>query len=71
MKVIAFSGNLGNQVFYCAFKDYIESVYPDTRVYRYVMHNSPQVSVDRCFCLSLPRHSIGVDLISFFVSLGA
>ncbi len=67
MKIICFSGNLGNQVFYCAFKDYIETKMPQESVYRFVMRGCPSVSVNRCFNLSLPKQSILVDIISFFL----
>lgn len=36
MKVICFSGNLSNQVFYCAFKDYLKRKNPKTKFYRYI-----------------------------------
>lgn len=67
MKVICFSGNLGNQVFYCAFKDYLQTNYPNEDIYRYVFKGCPKVTVDKYFNLTLPKSSVWVNVISFFV----
>lgn len=69
MKVICFNGNLGNQVFYCAYKDYLKRKYNES-VYYYVMHNCPRVSVDQYFDLSLPEHNKYVNIISACVFYG-
>ena len=33
MKVIWFNGNFGNQIFYCAYKDYLQANYPKEKIY--------------------------------------
>ena len=67
MKVLCFNGNLGNQIFYCAFKDYLESKYPQQKVYKYVMRSSPSVIVEDCFQLNLPKSSFVVNAISSII----
>lgn len=67
MKVIFFNGNLGNQVFYCAFKDYLYKINPQKKVYRYITHLCPPVTVDKYFNLTLPEKNIYVNVISFIV----
>lgn len=64
MKVIYFSGNLGNQVFECAFKDYLKRKNPKEHVYYHVTKYCPPVTVEKFFKLKLPEKSILVDLFS-------
>ena len=68
MKIIVFNGNLGNQVFYCAFKQYIETKYKDEKVYMYIRKGCPKVRVADCFELSLPRRiKFGGFIIAFIL----
>lgn len=68
MKVIVFNGNLGNQVFYCAFKLYIESKYKNEKVYMYIRKGCPKVRVADCFELDLPqRIKFGGFIIAFIL----
>lgn len=69
MKVICFNGNLGNQVFYCAFKDYLKRKYNED-VYYYVLKGCPRVSVEQYFNLELPKKSKFVDILSTIVFYG-
>lgn len=63
MKVIWFNGNLGNQVFYCAFKDYLLQKDKREKIYYYYNKRCPKIVVDKCFELTLPQYN---RLISFF-----
>lgn len=67
MKVIWFNGNFGNQIFYCAYKDYLRSKYPQERVYSYIDPKCPPVKVEERTNLSLPENSFLINVISFFV----
>lgn len=69
MKVICFNGNLGNQVFYCAFKDYLKRKYNED-VYYYVFGGCPRISVDQYFNLELPKKNMFVDVLSSIVFYG-
>lgn len=55
MKVIWFNGNLGNQVFYCKYKDFIKKTYPNEEVRFYSNKQCPQISVDKYFNLTIPE----------------
>lgn len=67
MKVIWFNGNLGNQVFYCKYKDYLQAKYPKEKVYAYIDRGCPPVRVDKVFNLTLPKQNSLVNIVSFFV----
>ena len=67
MKVIFFNGNLGNQVFYCAFHAYLENKFPQQKIYKYVTPYSPRVTVDKYFNLAMPQSNFFVNIVSFFV----
>ena len=67
MKVICFSGNLGNQIFYCAFKDYLKRKYDMQNVYYHVMKYCPPVMVTNYFELELPKSNWFVDFLSTLV----
>lgn len=67
MKIISFSGNLGNQIFYCAFKDYLKRNNPNAKVYKYIMIASPPVTVEKYFNLTPPDSNRFVNFISFVV----
>ena len=62
-KVLVFNGNLGNQVFYCAFKNYLESKYNGISVYMYIMPGCPKIKVASCFDLSLPKQNTTINII--------
>ena len=67
MKLIYYSGNLGNQIFQCAFKDYIEKKYPHEKVYYHRTKYCPPILVERCFDLSMPKHSFILGIIASLV----
>ena len=67
MKVIWFQGNFGNQIFYCAYKDYLTQRYPNENVYAYVDKNCPPLTIEERTNLTIPRKSVWVDIISLFV----
>lgn len=67
MKVIWFNGNLGNQVFYCKYKDYLRKKYPNEKVYAYIDPKCPKVVVAKYFDLVLPEENLWVNALSFFV----
>lgn len=67
MKIIWFNGNFGNQIFYCAYKDYLEKKYPNENVYAYVDKHCPPVRVEERTNLKMPKTSAGVNAISFLV----
>lgn len=67
MKVIWFNGNFGNQIFYCAYKDYLNNKYPHEKVFAYIDGKCPPVKVEERTNLQLPLSSSGVNIISFLV----
>lgn len=67
MKVIWFNGNFGNQIFYCAYKDYLKSKYPNEKIYAFVDPNCPPILVEERTNLKMPRQSIWVNILSFLV----
>lgn len=69
MKVLCFNGNLGNQVFYCAFKDYLKRKY-DEDVYYFVLKGCPRISVDQHFNLELPQKNRAIGFLSAIVFYG-
>ena len=54
MKVIWFNGNLGNQVFYCKYKEFLHNKYPNETIKYYSNSRSPKICVEQYFRLSLP-----------------
>lgn len=67
MKVIWFNGNFGNQIFYCAYKDYLKEKYPKEKVFAYIDPNCPAVRVEERTNLTLPENNCWVNLLSFIV----
>lgn len=67
MKVLWFNGNFGNQIFYCAYKDYLIEKYPNEKVYAYIDGKCPPVKVEERSNLHMPICSMWVSIISFFV----
>ena len=67
MKVIWFNGNFGNQIFYCAFKDYLEEKYPKETVYSFIDPQCPDVLIESRTNLSLPKHNIVITILSFII----
>lgn len=67
MKVIWFNGNFGNQIFYCAYKDYLKEKYPDEKVYAFIDAKCPPIRVEERTNLKMPDKSPVVSVISFFV----
>lgn len=67
MKVLIFGGNLGNQIFGCAFKDYLIEKNPNERVYLYVARVCPKVVVQDDFNLELPQVNALVSVLTIIV----
>ena len=67
MKVIWFNGNFGNQIFYCAYKNYLQEKYPNETIYAYIDSNCPPVKVNERTNLKLPERSVWVNVVSFLV----
>ena len=67
MKIICFSGNLGNQVFYCAFKDYLLKKNPKEKVYKYVIRWCPPVTVEKYFNLEAPESNKWANVVSCII----
>lgn len=67
MKIICFSGNLGNQVFYCAFKDYLLKKNPKEKVYKYVIRWCPPVTVEKYFNLKAPESNKWANAVSCII----
>lgn len=67
MKVLWFNGNFGNQIFYCAYKDYLADVFPCDIIYAYIDEKCPPVKVEERTNLHLPKISFFIDILSFFV----
>jgi hypothetical protein len=67
MKVIWFNGNFGNQIFYCAYKDYLKNKYPHEKVYAYIDKKCPAIRVEERTNLKIPRTIWWVNIMSFFV----
>ena len=70
MKVIWFNGNLGNQVFYCKYKEYLQKIYPNEKVVYYSNSNCPRICVDEYFELSLPERVDNIFVRFVFEILG-
>lgn len=67
MKVLWFNGNFGNQIFYCAYKDYLIEKYPNEKVYAYIDGKCPPVKVEERSNLHMPASSFWVNIISFII----
>lgn len=70
MKIICFSGNLGNQIFYCAFKEYLRRKKTSEKIFYFKMHNCPNIKVDKLFNLELPENSIFINILSALIFYG-
>lgn len=70
MKVIWFNGNLGNQVFYCKYADFLRRKFPQENVYFYSNSKCPKISVEQYFHLSLPQRTNSIITIIVFEILG-
>lgn len=67
MKIIWFNGNLGNQVFYCKYKDYLKNKFPNQRIFAFVDPHCPKIGVDKYFNLEVPEISVLTNILSFIV----
>ncbi len=67
MKILWFNGNFGNQIFYCAYKDYLQKKYPNEKIYAFVDAKCPPVKVEERTNLKLPKLSTWVNVVSFLV----
>ena len=67
MKVIWFSGNLGNQIFYCKYIEYLKLKYTNKRIYGYFDKKCPSITVNKYFNLELPKTKWFVNALSFLV----
>lgn len=67
MKVIWFNGNFGNQIFYCAYKDYLLEKYPNKKIFAYIDAKCPPVKVEERTNLMLPENSVWVNVLSFLI----
>lgn len=67
MKVIWFNGNFGNQIFYCAYKDYLKIKFPQEKIYAYIDKRCPPVRVEERTNLTVPQRNCFVDVISFMI----
>lgn len=70
MKVIWFNGNLGNQIFYCKYKEYLQNKYPNEKVVYYSNRKCPKICVDKYFNLSLPEEVDNIKVRFIFEILG-
>lgn len=70
MKVIWFNGNIGNQVFYCKYKEYLQNKYPNEKVVYYSNSKCPKICVDKYFELSLPEKVDNANIRFIFEVLG-
>lgn len=57
MKVIWFNGNLGNQVFYCKFIEFLRKHYPKETIKYYCNSKCPKIRVAQCFQLTIPERT--------------
>lgn len=67
MKVIYVNGNLGNQVFVCAFGEYLKKKYPAEKVYCHVVKGCPPVTVEKFFDLKLPPQNLFISILAIIV----
>lgn len=67
MKIIWFNGNLGNQIFYCKYKEHLKDKFPNHRIFAFIDPRCPKISVDKYFNLEVPEISILTNILSFIV----
>lgn len=67
MKVLWFNGNFGNQIFYCAYKDYLQENVPEENIYAYIDAKCPPVKVEDRTNLMLPKRSVWISVVSFLI----
>lgn len=70
MKVIWFNGNLGNQVFYCKYRDFLQNKYPNETVKYYRNSNCPKINVEQFFELAIPERVDNIKVRFIFEVLG-
>lgn len=70
MKVIWINGNLGNQVFCCKYKEYLQKIYPKEIVLFYSNSHCPKICVEKYFELSLPERINTLKVKIIFEVLG-
>jgi len=70
MKVIWFNGNLGNQVFYCKYKEFLNKKYPNEIIKYYSNANCPKISVEQYFQLTIPERIDTLKVRFIFEILG-
>jgi hypothetical protein len=67
MKIIAFTGGLGNQLFQFAFYEYIMKQYPKEKIYGYynkkLLSDHNGLEIQKVFDIKLPKSNYFVDLI--------
>lgn len=66
MKFIWFKGDFGNQVFTCAFYNYLKKKYPQKKIYGCMKTNYPIV-VNKYFDLELPKSNRYLDKLLFAI----
>ena len=69
MKVIWFNGNLGNQVFYCKYKEFLQKKYPENEVRYYSNAHCPKICVEQYFELTIPE-KIDTLKVKFIFEIG-
>ena len=70
MKVIWFNGNLGNQVFYCKYKEFLQKKYPENEVRYYSNAHCPKICVEQYFELTIPEKIDTLKVKFIFEILG-
>ena len=70
MKVIWFNGNLGNQVFYCKYKDFLQEKFPNEEIRYYSNSHCPKICVEQYFELQIPKRINGIKEKLIFEFLG-
>lgn len=69
MKIIYFSGNFGNQIFYCAFKNFLVRKHRGERVFYAISHLCPPIKVEQLTSLELPIYNSIINVICNFIVL--
>ena len=70
MKVIWFNGNLGNQVFYCKYKEYLQRKFPNEKIKYYSNAKCPPICVEQFFQLEIPERTDTLKVRFVFEILG-
>lgn len=70
MKVIWFNGNLGNQVFYCKYKEFLQKRFPNEKILYYSNSHCPKISVEQFFQLTIPPRTKSIKVRFVFEILG-